>query len=171
MVNSAWFSSTWKSDPWIQPCWLTLAPDLLFQAERRKEKKKSFWESPSLTFMGNLLAQLVLFPFKIKTHSPFPHFSIPAPPPHTSNFTWLFWEIPHNGQLVCTLPGKLHFFPFGSTSIAFFGNRGCIHVVWWCFLSAKLLCVSMLFLVFWTEQRGITAGTPQQWKECRYEKT
>lgn len=61
--------------------------------------------------MGNLLAQLVLFPFKIKTHSPFPHFSIPAPPPHTSNFTWLFWEIPHNGQLVCTLPGKLHFFP------------------------------------------------------------
>lgn len=31
-------------------------------------------------------------------------------------------------------------------------------------------CVSMLFLVFWTEQRGTTAGTPQQWEECRYEK-
>lgn len=52
------------------------------------------------------------------------------------------------------------FFPFGHTSIAFFGNRGCNRVVWWCFLSAE--CVSMLFLVFWTEQRESTAGTPQQ---------
>lgn len=32
-------------------------------------------------------------------------------------------------------------------------------------------CVSRFFLVSWTEQRGTTTGTPQQWKECRYEKT
>lgn len=62
IVNSTWFYYTLKADPWIQTCWLTLAPDLLFHAERRK--KKGCWESPSLTFMGNLLAQLVLFLFQ-----------------------------------------------------------------------------------------------------------
>lgn len=39
------------------------------------------------------------------------------------------------------------------------------------FSYCRTYCVSMLFLVFWTEQRGITTGTPQRWKECRYEKT
>lgn len=83
MVNSTWFSSivTWKADLWI---WLTLAPDPLFHAESRK---KSFWESPSLTFMGNLLAHLVFFSLlRLKHRLLFLIFPYPAPPiPQTSH--------------------------------------------------------------------------------------
>lgn len=88
---------SFEADHWIQACWLTLAPDLLFHAEMGK---KSFWESPSLTFMGNLLARLVFSPHQ-ETYTRFAHFSIADPPIHLT-----VWEIPYNGQLVCTLLGE-----------------------------------------------------------------
>lgn len=82
-------------------------------------------------------------PFKIKAHCLFLFFH--TSPSHTPNFRWLFWEIPHNGQSVCTLPGKHHFFPFGNMSNAFFGKHGRNCVVWWCFLSAGFAVSPALF--------------------------
>lgn len=112
------------------------------------EEKKSFWESPSLTFMGNLLAILVFFFLSTLKHSRFPDFSIP-PPSHTSSFTWLHWEIPHNGQLVCTLSGKVCFFPpLGTIPLHFLEIVGV--TVWYdgvFLLENVLMCFHAVFSI------------------------
>lgn len=71
------FQDSLKAGFWIRPGWLMLPPDLLFHDETRK---KSFWESPSLTFMGNLLAHLAFSPHQHRRKNSW--FSTADPPIH-----------------------------------------------------------------------------------------
>lgn len=101
-----------------------------------KEGKKKFWESPSLTFMGNLLAHIVFFSFlRLKHILLFLVFH--TSPSHTSHAVGCFGKSLIMGSLSIVCLANCNFFPFGITSIAFFGKSGCNCVVLWCFLSAE----------------------------------
>lgn len=155
---------TWKAVSWIQPCWLTLAPDLLFHAERRKKK---FWESPSLTFMGNLLAHIVFFSFlRLKHILLFLVFH--TSPSHTSHAVGCFGKSLIMGSLSIVCLANCNFFPFRITSIAFFGKSGC-NCVYGVFFLQNALCFQTLFSILDGAKRNNRWNTStmqrmQKWK-------
>lgn len=156
---------TWKAVSWIQPCWLTLAPDLLFHAERRKKK---FWESPSLTFMGNLLAHIVFFSFlRLKHILLFLVFH--TSPSHTSHAVGCFGKSLIMGSLSIVCLANCNFSPLGSRPLHSLEKVG---VTVWCygvFFLQNALCFQTLFSILDRAKRNNRWNTStmqrmQKWK-------
>lgn len=133
---------------WSRLSWLAVAIDVLFHTA--EEKMLSFWESPSLMFMGNLAAVFIFFPLsKIKTNTPafsfFPH----GGPPIRLTSHGCFGKSLNNGQRVCALADRLPFSSFENPSIAFFGKCGCNHGVWGCSLSEGFSFFQTFSFILW----------------------
>lgn len=93
-LRYGWFQvSTWP----LVSCW--------------KGEKKILLGKPFINIYGKPFGPSRPFsPSRLKHTTLFPHFSIFAPPIHLTSHG-CFGKSLYNGQLVCTLPGKLCFFP------------------------------------------------------------
>lgn len=134
----------------------------------KKGGKKSFWESPSFTFMGSLLANPVDVSLLSRLKAIFLIFHTSLPP-CSSLSHGCFGKSLKKGSpsAVCWANS---FFPHWERITAFFGKCGCSPSVRCYFLTAEWAIFPCCFSYIW-QRRWATAGRAWTWKWYEYGKT